>query len=797
MLKFQEENKTLKAILNSLAEGVVVTDTSGKFLFMNPIAKQIIGIGPKNVKPEEAVSEYGVYHLDKVTLYSPEKLPLVRAMKGEEIKHEVIFIKNRKRPKGIYIDFSATPLRDSKGAIKGGTIIFRDITERTLAEEELRKLSNAVEQTADSVLITDARGVIEYVNPAFEKTTGYSSKEVIGKTPRILKSGYHDIRFYKYLWDTVSSGNIFYERILNKKKNNELYWSAQTITPMKDKDGNISNYVSVLRDITEIVERQKQDLELKISREQTRKLEEMDHIKSRFFANISHEFRTPLTLILGQVDSVMSSDIEVKEKGKLQVANRNARRLLTLINQILDISKIETGNLELNAEPHNVVSFLTSLLYSFESLAELKKIKLTFDSEFENLTVIFDPDKMEKVFYNLLSNAFKFTPINGEIKVVVKELKDSTVEIKIKDTGIGIPANRLPKIFDRFYQVDGSQTREHEGTGIGLALAKSLIELHKGKISVNSKEGEGSEFIIALPRGKIKCEKERLVDLQFNGSSSTFINYDLVNADAGTNHTELANINNKNKEIILLVEDNSDVRAYICEQLEKDYQVFEAVDGEDGFLKAQREIPDLIITDVMMPKMNGYQFSGKIRSDEKTSHIPIIMLTAKAGFIDKIEGLETGIDAYLIKPFSLKELRVRIKNLIDQRKQLRKRFTKSTIIKPSEVSTLSSNQIFLEKTLAVIEKNFEDEKFSVEILADKVNMSLSQLNRKLNALIDQPAGKLINSFRLQRAADLLKKNTGRVAEICFQVGFNDQSYFARTFKKQFGCSPTTYKKLGI
>lgn len=492
----------------------------------------------------------------------------------------------------------------------------------------------------------------------------------------------------------------------------------------------------------------------------------------------------------------MSSDIKVNEKGKLQVANRNARRLLTLINQLLDVSKIESGNMELNTDHHNIVSFLKSLFYSFESLAQSKKIKLSFLTEFENIPVIFDPDKMEKVFYNLLSNAFKFTAGNGEIKVKVEVLNESTVEIIIKDTGIGIPPDRLPKIFDRFYQVDGSQTREHEGTGIGLALAKELIELHNGKITVNSKEGEGSEFIIELPGGNFDPEKEHLVELPNEDSFSNLINDELTVAEAGTIISESGNYSNKNKnrEIILVVEDNLDVRVYISEQLNREYKVMEAINGEEGLVIAQREIPDLIITDVMMPRMNGYEFSSRIRSDEKTSHIPIIMLTAKASFADKIEGLETGIDAYLIKPFSLKELRVRIKNLIDQRKKLRKRFSRSAIIKPSEVSSVSSDQTFLKKTLDVIEKHFDDEYFSVEILAGQVNMSPSQLNRKLNALIDQPAVKLINSFRLQRAADLLKNNTGNVTEICFRVGFNNQSYFARAFKKQFGMSPSSYKK---
>jgi signal transduction histidine kinase/ligand-binding sensor domain-containing protein/DNA-binding response OmpR family regulator len=532
--------------------------------------------------------------------------------------------------------------------------------------------------------------------------------------------------------------------------------------------------------------------QLKLEKVETDTLRNLDQVKSHFFANISHEFRTPLTLILGQVESVMSSNIENKEKGKLQVANRNARRLLTLINQLLDLSKIESGSMKLKAEQHNIVSFLKSLFYSFESLAESKKITLRFESELENIPVVFDPDKMEKVFYNLVSNAFKFTSANGEIKVSTKIIDSSTVEIKVKDHGIGIPADRLSYIFNRFYQVDSSSTREHEGTGIGLALTKELVELHKGKITVNSKVGEETEFIINLPLGDLKIEKEQIVE--FPADKFSLINSN--DSEITETHHESGNLHpasEDKKEIILIVEDNSDVRAYIHEQLENDYKVIEARNGEEGILKAQDEIPDLIITDVMMPKMNGYQFSRQIRGDEKTSHIPIIMLTAKAGLDDKLEGLETGIDAYLTKPFSAKELKVRVKNLISQREQLRKRFSKSIVIKPSEVSAVSVDQIFLEKTIKIIEKHFEDEKFNVDKLAEEVYMSVSQLNRKLNALIGQPPGNLIRSLRLQRAADLLKQNAGSVAEICYKVGFNDHAYFSRAFKKQFGCSPSDYK----
>ncbi len=535
--------------------------------------------------------------------------------------------------------------------------------------------------------------------------------------------------------------------------------------------------------------------QLRLEKVEMNTLRHLDQMRSNFFANISHEFRTPLTLILGQVESVMSSDLATKEKGKLQVANRNAKRLLTLINQLLDLSKLEAGSMALKAEQQNIVSFLKSSFYSFESLAETKNISLIFQSESNNISAAFDPDKMEKIVCNLFSNAIKFTAEKGEVNVSVKLLGFSNIEIRIKDTGIGIPEDRRKHIFDRFYQVDNSLTREHEGTGIGLALTKELVELHKGQISVESTLGVGTEFIIILPLGDVLSDKKT----RDNRTEDNFAFEDNLNnsesftVDQQNDGLDLST-NTKQQEIILIVEDNHDVRSYIREQLEDKYKIIEMGNGEDGLHCAQIEIPDLIITDVMMPKMDGYQFTKKIRSDEKTSHIPIIMLTAKAGLNDKIEGLETGIDDYLTKPFSAKELKVRVSNLIYQRVQLRKRFGSVTIIRPSEVTAVSVDQEFLQKVIKTIESHYEDYKFNVEALSINMNMSVSQLNRKLNALVDQPPGQLIRSLRLQRAADLLKQNAGTVAEICYKVGFNDQAYFSRAFKKQFNCSPTDFKK---
>lgn len=534
--------------------------------------------------------------------------------------------------------------------------------------------------------------------------------------------------------------------------------------------------------------------QLKIEKVSTDTLRQLDQLKSNFFANISHEFRTPLTLILGQIESVMSSPIDVREKVKLQVANRNARRLLTLINQLLDLSKLEAGSMKMDVSQYNIVSFLKNLLYSFESMAAAKKIALFFETGSENIQVMFDLDKMEKIFFNLVSNAIKYTGENGKVTISVETIDSLYVLVRVEDTGTGIPEKYLPFIFNRFYKVESSSTRNFEGTGIGLALVRELIDLHNGTVTVKSQEGFGTMFQVRLAM----CDKNKVVD----NNEVTNVNKDLVTVyyqEKGVNEemyetAESVKPEKDTREIVLIVEDNKDVRSYIREQLEEIYQVKEAENGEMGREAALETIPDLIVTDVMMPKMDGFQFCKEIRHDERTSHIPIVILTAKADFDDKIEGLEIGADDYITKPFSAKELIVRVRNLIYQRKLLRSRFKSATVIKPSEVTAISIDQVFLGKVIKTIEANFENQDFTPELLAETVNMSVSQLNRKLNALIEQPAGQLMRSLRLQRAADLLKQNAGSVSEICYQLDFNDPAYFSRAFKKQFGCSPSEFVK---
>jgi len=543
--------------------------------------------------------------------------------------------------------------------------------------------------------------------------------------------------------------------------------------------------------------------QLQLEHVQAEKFKELDHLKSRFFANISHEFRTPLTLILGPLEQVSTKIADLGLKHQLHTAFNNGRRLLRLINQLLDLSKLEAGGMELKTSRGNLIAFLKGIVFTFESAAQQKQITLEFQSVYDHLVAYYDVGKLEQVFYNLMANAIKFIPPNAGGKISVKAVKSQAslleklppnvecVRITFRDNGIGIPSELLPRIFGRFYRVERSRALDQEGTGLGLALAKEMVELHYGQISVSSEEGKGSAFIVTLPLGNAHLKPEEIVEDVGSEQLPVSSEQLLVVSDQlpATSIKDQAS----SKEIILLVEDNHDVRAFIRQQLEADYEVIEAVDGEEGFAKATETIPDLVISDVMMPKMDGYAFCQALKSEEKTSHIPLIMLTAKAGQESKLEGLETGVDDYLTKPFSSKELLVRVRNLIEQRRRLRARFSREVILKPNEIAITPPDEQFLTRVKAAVEKNLGDEDFSVEDLVQEVGMSRTQLHRKLKALTDQSAGQFILSMRLQRAIELMKQNAGTVAEIAYMVGFNTPNYFAKCFRKQFGCSPSEYK----
>jgi CheY-like chemotaxis protein len=412
---------------------------------------------------------------------------------------------------------------------------------------------------------------------------------------------------------------------------------------------------------------------------------------------------------------------------------------------------------------------------------------------------------MEKILSNLLSNAFKFTGGGGKVTVTVTEFRIHNSEVRsqtsiprsgigitISDTGIGIPEAELPHIFDRFYQVDGSQTRAQEGTGIGLALVKELVDIHRGTISVRSEVGKRTDFTLQFPLGRAHLKDDEIVEQPQQDDSTTTALEASVLSDAGEQSAGEEPEPAEHQSLILVVEDNADVRSYIRGYLDPTYRVLEASDGDEGINAAIESIPDLIISDVMMPKKDGYELCRILKQDEKTSHIPIILLTAKAGSESKIEGLETGADDYLVKPFKAKEMLVRVKNLIDQRQILREKFQRELIVQPREVKLKSIDEIFLTKALAVIESHLSDANFDTAALAEAVAMSRMQLHRKLRALTNSGPGELIRSFRMKRAGSMLQQKAGNISEVAYEVGYSNPSHFAQVFKDHFGVPPSEY-----
>jgi signal transduction histidine kinase/ligand-binding sensor domain-containing protein/DNA-binding response OmpR family regulator len=558
--------------------------------------------------------------------------------------------------------------------------------------------------------------------------------------------------------------------------------------------------------------------EFEMSRFETEKLHEVDEIKSRFFTNISHEFRTPLTLILGPVKQVIEKLNDGKMKDDLSMVHRNANKLLGLVTQLLDISKLESGNMKLQTIPQNIIPLLKALVLSFTSYAERKRITLKFNSSEDEIIVYIDTDKIEKIITNILSNAFKFTPDGGTIAVTLKT-DERNLNISTIDTGVGIPKEKISKIFDRFYQVDGSHTREQEGTGIGLSLTKELVELHRGKIEIESEEGKVTTVTISIPLGKEHLKPEEILEpvkvaegpsgfadkaseprqrrdeVSFAPKKSIYVDEtktDLSVDKAGKFDLNL--ITDTEKQLLLIVEDNSDVRNYIKDNLIKDYRILEAIDGEDGWNKSIEQTPDLIVIDVMMPKMDGFQLCKKLKTDERTSHIPVILLTAKAAKEDKLEGYETGADAYMMKPFEPDELRARIRNLIEQRKRLHEHFQKQGVFELNQTKITSVDKKFLQKAFDRITDHISDSSFSVELLVEGLAISRSVLHRKILSLTGETPGELIRRIRLNKAADLIKQKFGNLSEIALEVGFNNPAYFSESFKKQFGVAPSQFQQ---
>jgi signal transduction histidine kinase/DNA-binding NarL/FixJ family response regulator len=566
------------------------------------------------------------------------------------------------------------------------------------------------------------------------------------------------------------------------------------------------NLENIIKKRTKEINQKNQQLE-----EQSEKLKEMDKVKSRFFANISHEFRTPLTLIIGPLDQMITRSRNKEQKNHLGLMLKNSQRLLTLINQLLDLSRFDSGKMKLQAAPQDIVPFLKGILASFRLLAVQNKLELEFIAEEEHINLYFDPNKLEQVIANLLANAVKFTPQGGKITVKVTRSKAGTrakeenylsgfLEISVRDNGIGIPKDQLLHIFDRFYQAGGMDTQgmKHNGSGIGLALTKELVTLHHGRINVHSQEGRGTEFIIRLPLGDRHLKSHEIVSpaefpAQHRKPGPTPAVSLVEKKEIQSMKVKGEVREGKEKNVILVVEDHAEVRDYIRSSLEPTYIVKEAVNGREGINKAKDIIPDLIISDIMMPVVDGYELCRVLKNDINTCHIPVILLTAKASEESMVHGLKTGADDYITKPFNTKIVHARIKNLIDLRRHLQLKIQRQKTLMPEEISVSSMDEAFLKEFQDIVEKNLSDSDLDIDHLCEKLYMSRANLFRKVQALTGQSPIQFILSYRLQRAAQLLKSNFGNVTEVALEVGFSNSAYFTKRFKEKFHQLPSTFQ----
>lgn len=548
-----------------------------------------------------------------------------------------------------------------------------------------------------------------------------------------------------------------------------------------------------------VVGREKMKNQLLLERIKAEKIEEINQLKLQFFTSISHEFRTPLSLIIDPLEKLLAEEVSpTQAKRYYTIMAASASRLLKLITQLLDFRKSESGHLTLEASYGDIVLFTKAIADTFQLHAEKRSIRFSFEATLPSIIAPFDPDKLDKIIYNLLSNAFKYTPNQGEIRIQLALMAKDTdergalevVTIRVEDSGIGIGQNAIDKIFDVFYQVEGNQAYEGEGTGIGLALTKELVKLHTGEITVESEVGRGTCFTVSLPLRNKPLDASPILTGNLNDPKRAFPR--TFSADEPEANSEEEYAENGEQALILLVEDNEEIRNYIENELKHTYQVVLATDGMAGFDKAAELMPTLIISDIMMPKMDGIELCKKLKTDERTSHIPVILLTARQSTEYKIEGYETGADAYITKPFSTAVLMARIKNLIDSRRALRERYGKSIIFDPKECEINVTDEAFINRARKIVEENLSNVGFDGEAFADNLKISRTQAYKKIKALTNQTVHDFITTIKLNKAAELLLAGELSIAQVAYEVGYTEPTNFRRSFVKQFGQTPKNY-----
>ena len=526
------------------------------------------------------------------------------------------------------------------------------------------------------------------------------------------------------------------------------------------------------------------------------KVKEATDAKFNFFTNISHELRTPLTLIMGPLeDALSSSKLHFTIKNNLDFIQRNSMRLLRLINQLMDFRKIEEGKMKLYASENNISVFVTEITDAFRDIARKKSISYNVISKVQDLNLWFDVTMLDKVLFNLLSNAFKFTGENGIINITIDKTADGNMAvIKVQDSGVGMSMNDAEHAFELFYQGHSSTFR---GSGLGLSLSKELINLHHGTITVKSEKGKGTDFEVRLPIGKSHLQPDEILSEKLS-LINTYEDIKIYTTDIEPVVLQKEITDDSNREnSILIIEDNSDLRAFLKKRLGTSYEIHEAENGENGISYAFDIVPDLIISDILLPGQNGLQITETLKQDIRTSHIPVILLTAKGSISEQIEGIRSQADAFIVKPFNLEYLEETVKNLLKNRAVLREHYTSEL---PTETRSNSSNKIdrkFITEFTAIVENNISNEDFSVDDICRKIGISRVQLYRKVKALIGYNVNDYILTVRLKKAKFLLTNEDLSISEVAFKVGFSSQAYFSTVFKSKLGVTPKSFKEKNV
>lgn len=525
----------------------------------------------------------------------------------------------------------------------------------------------------------------------------------------------------------------------------------------------------------------------------TERAKQAAEAKFNFFTNISHEFRTPLTLILGPLEDVLATEkLSNTAKNSLQVVHKNGLRLLRLINQLMDFRKVEEQKMRLQVAENDLVSFVQQIANSFQVLARKKSISFFVNTRFERLSVWFDVDMLDKVLFNLLSNAFKFTPDNGVISITIKKSPDGELAIlQVEDSGIGMTSDEIDHAFDLFYQ---GNTGNVKGTGLGLSLSKELVALHHGTIEIKSKKGEGACFEVHLPLGKNHFASSDVVSSGIHSTTNDEeINLLSLELDKRPTIDDYVP-DTRHEDSILIIEDDPEVRLFLRNRLSRTYEVYEADNGKAGVAMAHELIPDLIISDILLPGKNGLQVTEMIKQDIRTSHIPLVLLTAKSSIEEQIEGIKMQADAFIAKPFNAEHLSETIKNLLKSRVQLKEHYTSEL---PSKIGTHHrTNKLdrkFVSEFTAIVENNIANEAFTIDEICKQLGISRVQLYRKVKALLGYNINDYILTIRLQKAKFLLSNETMSIFEVACKVGFSSQAYFSTVFRSKFSMTPTEYR----